>query len=120
MKTIKTVKAPFIGQSLVQDFWNYHSRFPDKYFNNLHGKQISKLNSIYTQRGEILDYACGTGALIGHLLSADFFVASCDLSPDSIEYVKKILLFGCEFSWSFEIDDITRSKKSLMLLFLLS
>lgn len=75
---------------LVQNFWNYQSQFPEKYFTNLYGDRIADAVRIFVpRRARILDYACGTGALTAHLLRAGFSVGACDLSPDSVEYVQK-------------------------------
>jgi 2-polyprenyl-3-methyl-5-hydroxy-6-metoxy-1,4-benzoquinol methylase len=74
---------------LVRKFWNYQSRTPENYFTSLYGDRIADaVCSCVPPRARILDYACGTGALTGHLLHAGFFVSACDLSPDSVAYVQ--------------------------------
>lgn len=40
-------------------------------------------------RRRILDYACGTGSLTGHLLNEGLDVAACDLSSDSLAIVRE-------------------------------
>lgn len=74
---------------LVQKFWDYQSRSPDAYFTSQFGAQIAgAVLDFIPRHARILDYACGTGALTGHLLRAGLSVAACDLSRDSVEIVQ--------------------------------
>ena len=70
---------------LVQKFWDYQSRSPDAYFTSQFGAQIAgSVLDFIPRHARILDYACGTGALTGHLLRAGLSVAACDLSRDPV------------------------------------
>jgi len=90
---------------LVRKFWNYQSRFPENYFTSLYGDEIVKAVRKHVPRqARILDYACGTGALTGHLLRADFSVGGCDLSPDSIAYVRKVYGAHPSFKGTYTLD----------------
>lgn len=74
---------------LVQKFWDYQSNFPQAYFTTQFGTQIAgTVQRLLPPRSRVLDYACGTGALTGHLLDAGMSVAACDLSPDSLHVVR--------------------------------
>ena len=73
----------------MQKFWDYQSRSPDAYFTSQFGAQIAgAVLDFIPRHARILDYACGTGALTGHLLRAGLSVAACDLSRDSVEIVQ--------------------------------
>jgi 2-polyprenyl-3-methyl-5-hydroxy-6-metoxy-1,4-benzoquinol methylase len=75
---------------LVRKFWNYHARFPDKYFSSQYGVQIALAIGQHLPSGsKVLDYACGTGALTTCLLQSGFEVSSCDLSSDSVTVVNE-------------------------------
>lgn len=92
---------------LVRMFWNYQSRFPENYFTSLYGDRIvDAVRSYVPRRARILDYACGTGALTGHLLRSGFSVGSCDISPDSVAYVQKSYVGHPTFCGASTIDDL--------------
>jgi 2-polyprenyl-3-methyl-5-hydroxy-6-metoxy-1,4-benzoquinol methylase len=92
---------------LVRKFWNYQSRFPENYFTSLYGDRIADAVRNYVpRRARILDYACGTGALTGHLLRSGFSVGACDLSPDSVAYVQKNHAGHPAFCGASTIDDL--------------
>lgn len=92
---------------LVRKFWNYQSHFPENYFTSLYGDEIAKAVRKHVPRqARILDYACGTGALTGHLLRADFSVGACDLSPDSIAYVRKVHGAHPSFNGAYTLDEL--------------
>ncbi len=97
---------------LVQKFWNYQSRFPENYFTSLYGDQIADAVRNYVpRRARILDYACGTGALTGHLLHSGFSVGACDLSPDSVAHVQKNHAGHPAFRGASTIDDLLVSEE---------
>ena len=92
---------------LVRKFWNYQSCFPENYFTSLYGDEVAKAVRKHVPRqARILDYACGTGALTGHLLRADFSVGGCDLSPDSIAYVRKVYGAHPSFKGTYTIEQL--------------
>jgi len=95
---------------LTRKFWNYQSRFPENYFTSLYGAEIAKAMRKHVRRqARILDYACGTGALTGHLLHSDYSVGGCDLSPDSIAYVRKVYDSHPAFKGAYTIDELLGS-----------
>jgi len=72
-------------QDRVKNFWNYQSRYPVNYFTSLYGHEIAKVVCKHVPRSSrILDYACGTGSLIGHLLRSGFIVGGCGLSSQTV------------------------------------
>lgn len=73
---------------LVKRFWDYTSAGAGHYFAEAHGRAIATLLKREVARsGDILDYGCGTGGLIDHLLRDGFRVAGLDFSPQSVEKV---------------------------------
>lgn len=96
---------------LVQKFWNYQSRFPENYFTTLYGDRIAELMRRYLPlQAKVLDYACGTGALTGHLLRAGFSVGACDLSPDSVAYVNSVHAGNSRFRGATTIQELVASE----------
>jgi 2-polyprenyl-3-methyl-5-hydroxy-6-metoxy-1,4-benzoquinol methylase len=96
---------------LVQKFWNYQSRFPENYFTSLYGDRIAEVIRRYLpSQARVLDYACGTGALTGHLLRAGFVVGGCDLSSDSVAYVRGAHAGNPAFRGAMTIDELLASE----------
>jgi 2-polyprenyl-3-methyl-5-hydroxy-6-metoxy-1,4-benzoquinol methylase len=87
----------------VARFWDYQSRYPDNYFTFQVGKDLIKQVERYFPQGastrsptagRVLDYGCGMGFLMRHLLDKRYRVAGLDFSADSVEGVRK--KFGSE------------------------
>jgi 2-polyprenyl-3-methyl-5-hydroxy-6-metoxy-1,4-benzoquinol methylase len=75
---------------MIRNFWDYESRFPENYFANGRGAEIARRLRPYLPSGHsILDYGCGPGYLIEHLLKLDLQVAGTDTSEESIRRVKE-------------------------------
>jgi 2-polyprenyl-3-methyl-5-hydroxy-6-metoxy-1,4-benzoquinol methylase len=69
----------------VKAFWDFESRFPQRYFGYLNGGALLKLTRRWVSHtGRVLDYGAGTGFLMEHLLRAGITTAGADLSPDSV------------------------------------
>lgn len=73
----------------VKAFWDYWSKQPETYFTSHCGAKIVEIAVPYIEGRckRVLDYGCGAGHLIGHLLRMGFSVSGCDLSPDSLALV---------------------------------
>lgn len=77
-------------QELTRRFWNYQSKFKETYFTSQYGKAIvGTIRDWLPEHCRVLDYACGTGALTGHVLKEGMSVAACDLSPDSLAVLNR-------------------------------
>lgn len=75
---------------LVQRYWNYESQFPENYFTFQYGGELLKKLSEFIKPGQlVLDFGCGTGYLIDHLLARGCRVFGVDGSPDSVSKVNK-------------------------------
>lgn len=69
----------------LSQFWAYQSRFPDNYFSYKKGAEVSRyLQKYLPPRGELLDYGCGPGHFIPHLLEKGFKVLGADFDQKTI------------------------------------
>lgn len=92
---------------LTQQFWNYHSRFPNTYFTEQYGPSIIETVSPYlVGQPRVLDYACGTGALTGLLLGHGLNVAACDISADSLAHVQSLYRDHPNFMGTLALDQL--------------
>ena len=72
------------GQQELSRFWAYHARQPGAYFSYRHGGAVVKAVARHLQPGSrVLDYGCGPGFLVGHLLDAGYQVTAADFSIDA-------------------------------------
>ncbi len=75
---------------MVARFWDYESQFQQRYFTSQYGDNIiDKLRPFLDNRKKVLDFGCGTGHLIPHLLELGGEVYGADFSDKSIEVVNK-------------------------------
>jgi len=69
----------------VNKFWNYESNFPENYFSYQVGKElVHSLSSYFQDPQTVLDYGCGKGFLIKHLLERQLIVTGLDFSDKSV------------------------------------
>lgn len=75
----------------VAKFWDHTSQFPELYFTYQFGHSIiNKLKGYLKKDSKILDYGCGTGFLIPHLLKCGFKVTGIDFSASFFKrFLKK-------------------------------
>jgi SAM-dependent methyltransferase len=77
----------------AERFWNYFSsdpRFAQQYFSNHSGALlIEYLSKLVKFEGRVLDYGCGLGYLVGHLLNRGIACEALDFSETSIERVRQ-------------------------------
>jgi SAM-dependent methyltransferase len=70
------------------DFWNYFSSDPEfsrQYFSNHSGGLLLEyLEKLTPLRGRVLDYGCGPGYLVGHLLRRGIACEAIDFSSSSV------------------------------------
>jgi SAM-dependent methyltransferase len=76
----------------AERFWNYFSsdpRFAHQYFSNHSGALLLEyLSTLVKFEGRILDYGCGLGYLVGHLLRRGIACEALDFSSASISRVR--------------------------------
>lgn len=69
----------------VKKFWDYESNFKENYFTYQVGdKVVSYLEKYLVNRSKILDYGCGSGYLVKHLLNLKSDIYGLDFSLDSV------------------------------------
>ena len=95
---------------LVGKFWDWQSQFPERYFTNLYGDTIfAFIRPFLSNRRKILDYGCGPGFLIGHLLSQDSEIYGADLSAESLVQVEEKFKHHPNFIEAKSISDLEGS-----------
>jgi 2-polyprenyl-3-methyl-5-hydroxy-6-metoxy-1,4-benzoquinol methylase len=66
-------------------FWAYHSQFPENYFSRQKGRDVvAYARSKLPAGGTVLDYGCGPGHLLPHLLDAGFVVQGADITRETM------------------------------------
>jgi SAM-dependent methyltransferase len=79
---------------LITRFWDYWTRRSDRqndYFASQHGREVVEVLSFARELAglDVLDYGCGPGFLIPHLLDRKARVSAADSSPDSVEAIRR-------------------------------
>ena len=75
---------------LVSRFWDVQSQRPEHYFTAQFGGDLIEEVRAYLRPGvRVLDYGCGAGFLIDHLLDGSREVAGVDFSPASVDQVNR-------------------------------
>ena len=82
------------NERTIKNFWDFQARHPgsqEHYFTNRWGREIVALldHSVRLKGAEVLDYGCGPGYLIEHLLSAGAQVTGLEYSTNSVEAVER-------------------------------
>ena len=91
----------------VSTFWDYWSQFPEAYFTYQVGDRVAEyFADVLAGKDRVLDYGCGTGFLIGHLLAAGHRVAGADTSPDSIRATSELYEGRERFLGAYSIDEV--------------
>lgn len=104
----------------VKRIWDYTSGFPELYFTNQFGDIIINRFRKFIKKGNnVLDYGCGTGFLIPHLLKLGANVTGLDFSDESINSVNIRFSSSSGFKGAFRIDEVIKSGKKFDVLFLI-
>jgi SAM-dependent methyltransferase len=74
----------------VTAFWNYESRFPNRYFTR-HAAPglVDVLRQYFSKSDDVLDYGCGAGHLLAQLLSNGYRAAGADQSPETLAGIER-------------------------------
>lgn len=66
-------------------FWAYYSQFPELYFSHQKGPDVVRsVRRLIPEGANVLDYGCGPGHLLPHLLDAGFVVKGADIALETI------------------------------------
>ena len=104
----------------VEKFWDYTSQFPELYFTYRCGGSVVKKNKKYLKKDcNVLDYGCGTGFLIPHLLKSGVNVTGLDFYDKSVESVNKKFSGEPYFKGAFKQEDIFKKELKFDIIFLL-
>jgi SAM-dependent methyltransferase len=96
----------------VNNFWDFYSQYPELYFTYQYGEKIAEvLYPFMTPQGHVLDYGCGTGFLIKHLLDKPIKTFGTDSSPASVTKVKNMFGHEATFGGVYSIEEILSNKK---------
>ena len=105
---------------LVSRFWAYHARTPEVYFTQKLGDRIVlRLRKYFRAKENILDYGCGVGSLLHHLLQFDCRVTGVDFSKESVAQTAKLLGGRQNFMGAFTIKEIVRRKSQFDAIFMI-
>ncbi|MFT4276117.1 MAG: class I SAM-dependent methyltransferase [Rhodopseudomonas sp.] len=73
------------NEETLSRFWGYHSQFSENYFSYQKGRAVvAHVKSRLPSGSTVLDYGCGPGHLLPHLLDAGFSVQGADLSRETM------------------------------------
>ena len=114
------VKPLVWNEKLIVKFWDYYSKFPEKYFTYQFGGNIVNEFQQYINPGmKVLDFGCGTGFLIEHLLNRGFDTYGTDTSTESLKYVENKYRDRPTFRGVFHVDELTKSGQKFDAIFVL-
>lgn len=69
---------------LLARYWGYYAQFPQTYFSHGAGRAVVRAARRHIPRGaHVLDYGCGPGFLLDHMLAAGWAVAGCEIAPEA-------------------------------------
>lgn len=103
---------------LIKRFWNYYSNYPELYFTYQYGNNIvNQFSDHFNSNCKILDYGCGTGFLIEHLLKHPVDVFGTDVSEDTVEFVNKKYNTIENFKGAFLLNELIQTETKFDILF---
>jgi 2-polyprenyl-3-methyl-5-hydroxy-6-metoxy-1,4-benzoquinol methylase len=74
----------------IKRYWDYVSLFPENYFSYQVGKAlVDRLSVFFPNAKNVLDYGCGPGFLIPHLMDKNMEVSALDFSGESLAVINK-------------------------------
>lgn len=102
----------------IAKFWDYTSAFPELYFTFKFGDVIVGKLKKYLKGKNVLDYGCGTGFLIPHLLDAGCSVTGLDFSEKSVEGVNERFAGRPGFNGAFRLEKLLEENKKFEVIIL--
>ena len=97
----------------VKKFWDYESQFVENYFTFQVGRSVVHVLSKYLAgKKNVLDYGCGAGFLIKHLIDKNLNIAAIDFSPKSIDVVNEKFAGVGGFTGCYSIDDLASADRT--------
>lgn len=120
---VKSITMPNAKQMQWTDealarFWDYVSQFPEHYFAYQFGDiMLEKLEKYFPGGRAVLDYGCGTGFLMPHLLKRGFHVTGLDFSKKSVQFVNEKFRGNPNFFGAKSIEEILNAKERFDAIF---
>lgn len=85
MVSLPPPKTLVWDETTLSRFWAFHSQFSENYFSHQKGKSLVAYAKRQLPHGAtVLDYGCGPGHLLPHLLDAGFVVQGADITRDTM------------------------------------
>lgn len=101
-------------------FWAYQSQFPENYFSFQKGADVVRHVRRYLPgAARVVDYGCGPGSLLPHLLDAGYRVTGADISLETIGAAARNLTSLPYFEGLSTIDDLVSRNQTFDGVFLL-
>lgn len=92
---------------LINKFWDFYSHYPEEYFTYQYGDHIVEhFSKEIPKRSKILDYGCGTGFIIKHLIGRDYEVYGTDSSEESVQFTNNQYRGVSNFKGAYMLQDI--------------
>lgn len=97
----------------INRFWTFTNFSPEEYFTFAFGKAIVQSMSAFLLPGRrVLDYGCGIGCLVEHLIKKSLVVTAADNSPTAVETVKRKYEGTPRFGGAYGIEDLLQRNES--------
>jgi 2-polyprenyl-3-methyl-5-hydroxy-6-metoxy-1,4-benzoquinol methylase len=102
---------------LVEKFWAHYLGSPDLYFSYSKGADVVFRSGKYLVPGaKALDYGCGTGYLLPHLLNRGCEVWGADLSDKVVDEVSNQIRSNPRFHGVFSVDRLQKQRFDVVTL----
>jgi 2-polyprenyl-3-methyl-5-hydroxy-6-metoxy-1,4-benzoquinol methylase len=76
------------NEEKIKSFWDYVSQYPENFFSYQVGKAlVDRLSVFFSNARNVLDYGCGPGFLIPHLMAKNMEVSAMDFSGESLAVI---------------------------------
>ena len=96
----------------IQRFWDYESNFKENYFTYQVGdKVINYFSKYFLKNTRLLDFGCGAGFLIQHLLTIDAEIYGLDFSDESLAKVNKKFSKNDNFRGAYTVSGYTEKEQ---------
>ncbi|HUO78103.1 MAG TPA: methyltransferase domain-containing protein [Thermodesulfovibrionales bacterium] len=97
----------------IKRIWDYTSHFPENYFSYQVGKAlIDRLSIFFPNAKNVLDYDCGAGFLIPHLMDKKLEVSALEFSDESLALINSKFRNNRFFKGSYTIEQLKDSAET--------
>jgi 2-polyprenyl-3-methyl-5-hydroxy-6-metoxy-1,4-benzoquinol methylase len=103
----------------IKRIWDYTSQFPENYFSYQVGKAlIDRLSIFFPNAKNVLDYGCGAGFLIPHLMDKNLEVSALEFSDESLALINSKFRDNRFFKGSYTIEQLKDSTETFNVIML--